>query len=358
MTTHPTLIAIFGATGTGKTTFVNDASGGTLEVGHDLQACTQDVALSNGFQVDGRDVGLIDTPGFDDTELSDTEILLRISGFLSSTSPHGYEAGHKLTGIIYLHRITDDRMGAISRRTFRIFRELCGQKNLSNVLIVTNKWSNPPSEAHVKRQEQLRKDTRYFQPAIKAGAQLVRRLHKDTASAHDIIRMLLNMNPVVMKVQQELVDNRQGFFTTGAAQVLGEELVNAEKRHEDEIAQVKEELRKAKEEKDAETQQDLREFLEQAKIESSRLAKEIEALRHGFDEERARWENRIDAANRERDAAEKREFELYEQLEELRRQAELAREEDKWIFQKKIDELTEVIKVIKNNSKSWGCIVM
>ncbi|KAG8695431.1 hypothetical protein FRC09_009159 [Ceratobasidium sp. 395] len=158
-----------------------------------------------------------------------------------------------------------------------------------------------------------------------------------------------------MKVQHELVDNRQGFFTTGAAQVLGEELVNAEKRHEDEIAQVKEELRKAKEENDVETQQDLREFLEQAKIESARLAKEIEALRHGFDEERARWENRIDAANRERDAAAKREFELYEQLEELRQQAELAREEDKWVFQKKIDELTEVI---KNNSKSWGCIVM
>ncbi|KAG8780097.1 hypothetical protein FRC12_023459 [Ceratobasidium sp. 428] len=352
MTMHPTLIAIFGATGTGKTTFVNDASGGTLQVGHDLQACTQDVALSNRFQVDGRDVVLIDTPGFDDTELSDTEILLRISGFLSTT----YEAGHKLTGIIYLHRITDDRMGAISRRTFKIFRELCGQKILANVLIITNKWSNPPSEVQVQREEQLREDARYFQPAIKAGAQLVRRLHKDTASAHDIIRMLLDKDPIVMKVQQELVDNRQGFFTTGAAHVLGEELANTEKRHQDEIAQVKEDLRKAKEENDIETQQELREFLEQAKMESTRLAKEIEALRHGFDEERARWENRIDAASREREAAAKREFELYEQLEELRRQAELAREEDKRKFQRKVDELTERIKKI--SSRSRECVVM
>ncbi|KAG9125053.1 hypothetical protein FRC07_009143 [Ceratobasidium sp. 392] len=351
MAVHPTLIAVFGATGTGKTTFVNDASGGSLEVGDDLQACTQDVAPSNQFQVDGRDVVLIDTPGFDDTELSDTEILRRISAFLGAT----YEEGYKLTGIIYLHRITDGRMGGISRRTFKIFRELCGQKTLSNVLIVTNMWSNPPSNTQIKREKQLRDDTRYFQPAVKAGAQLVRRLRKDTDSAHDIIRMLLDKNEVVMQVQHELVDNKQGFFTTGAAQVLGKELVEMEKRHQEEIAKVKEELRQAKEENDIETQQDLREFLEQAKMESTRLAKEIEALRHGFDEERAWWEERIYVANMERQEAQKRQLELFEQLEQQRDQAERAREEDKWTFQNKIEELTAALAEI---SKPRGCIVM
>jgi predicted GTPase len=64
---------------------VNDASGGDLRVGDDLQACTQDVAVSNRFQVDDRDILLFDTPGFDDTELSDTEILKRISGFLTAS---------------------------------------------------------------------------------------------------------------------------------------------------------------------------------------------------------------------------------------------------------------------------------
>ncbi|KAG9121369.1 hypothetical protein FRC07_002698 [Ceratobasidium sp. 392] len=351
MAVHPTLIAVFGATGTGKTTFVNDASGGDLQVGDDLQACTQDVARSEQFQVDGRDIVLIDTPGFDDTELSDTEILQRISAFLSTT----YKEGFQLTGIIYLHRITDGRMGGISRRTFKIFRELCGQKTLANVLIVTNMWSDPPVEIQLKREQQLQDDPRYFQPAIKAGAQLVRRLRKDAASAHDIIRMLLDKNPVVMQVQRELVDNRQGFFSTGAAQVLGRELVEMEKRHQEEIAQVKEELRQAKEENDIETQQDLREFLEQAKMESARLAKEIQALRHGFDEERARWEKRIDLANEERQEAERRQLELHKQLERLRDQAEHARAEDKSLLQTKIDELTAAI---AENSKSWGCVVM
>lgn len=99
-------LSIFGATGTGKTTvsnsqnlfktpeftwrfystqFVNDASGGELRVGHKSHACTQDVEQSPVFQVDGRDVVLFDTPGFDDTHLSDTEVLQRIAGFLATS---------------------------------------------------------------------------------------------------------------------------------------------------------------------------------------------------------------------------------------------------------------------------------
>ncbi|KAG8678657.1 hypothetical protein FRC08_017610 [Ceratobasidium sp. 394] len=128
-----------------------------------------------------------------------------------------------------------------------------------------------------------------------------------------------------------------------------------EQRHQEEIAQVKGDPRKAKEENDIETQQDLREFLEQARVESARLAKEIEALRHGFDEERARWEKRIAAANEERQAAEKRQLELHEQLNKLRRQAEVAQEEDKGVLQKKIDELTNMLKA---DSKRSRCIVM
>jgi hypothetical protein len=197
-------------------------------------------------------------------------------------------------------------MGGISRRTFKIFRELCGQKNLANVIIVTNMWSNPPTEIELKREMQLRDDPRYFQPAIKAGAQFIRRLRENTATAHNTIRLLLAKNPIVMQVQRELVDDNQVFFETSAAQVLGVELAVTEKRHQQEIEEVKEELRVAKEEKDTETQHDLREFLEQAKVESARLTKEIEALRHGFDEERARWQRWIEEAHRDRDAAERR----------------------------------------------------
>lgn len=349
----PKLIALFGETGTGKTTFVNDASGGDLEVGDQLDSCTQDVTSSPRFQVDGQEVILFDTPGFDDTELSDTEVLQRITGFLTST----YENGHKLTGVIYLHRITDNRMSGMSRRTFKILRELCGKETLSNVLIVTNMWSDPPTPKEVKNEKQLRESSKFFQPALQAGARMVRRPHKDKQSAHEVIRLLLDNTPVAMKIQRQIVDNGEGFFATDAARVLGEELAKAEQRYREEIERVKEDLRRAKEESDLQTQNELREYLEQASAESARLAREIQSLREGFDEERLRWERRVDAAEEARRDAEREQRELAYQLEELRRKAEETSGQERRKWESAISELTAQISELSKR-REGGCIVM
>jgi len=43
------------------------------------------VQLAGGFTIDGRPVVLIDTPGFDDTKMSDTDVLKLIAAFLATT---------------------------------------------------------------------------------------------------------------------------------------------------------------------------------------------------------------------------------------------------------------------------------
>ena len=50
-----------------------------------LESCTADVKLANEFILDGNAVTLIDTPGFDDTSKSDTDILKIIAAFLATT---------------------------------------------------------------------------------------------------------------------------------------------------------------------------------------------------------------------------------------------------------------------------------
>ena len=50
-----------------------------------LESCTAEVKLANEFTLGGRRVTLIDTPGFDDTTKSDTEILQIIAAFLATT---------------------------------------------------------------------------------------------------------------------------------------------------------------------------------------------------------------------------------------------------------------------------------
>jgi hypothetical protein len=64
--------------------FINAASGSNLLVGEGLKACTACVMPSNSFTLAGRRILLIDTPGFDDTTLSDIEVLKRLGLFLST----------------------------------------------------------------------------------------------------------------------------------------------------------------------------------------------------------------------------------------------------------------------------------
>jgi predicted GTPase len=61
------------------------ASGSNLRVGMDLESCTSHVQPADEFTLGGRSIILIDTPGFDDTNKSDTDVLQLIAAFLAST---------------------------------------------------------------------------------------------------------------------------------------------------------------------------------------------------------------------------------------------------------------------------------
>ncbi|KAJ3556344.1 hypothetical protein NM688_g2081 [Phlebia brevispora] len=129
-------IAVVGATGTGKSTFVNLLSSSNFLVGTGLRSCTPAVQVSPEFSLNGRRFQLIDTPGFDDTLKTDREILRLVSNFLADQ----YRKNTKLHGIIFMQRISDVKMSGISRRNFGMIRSLCGDNTLKNVIIVTNMW--------------------------------------------------------------------------------------------------------------------------------------------------------------------------------------------------------------------------
>ena len=64
---------------------MNRVSGSHLEIGDELESCTSKVQESEEFTLDGNRVVLVDTPGFDDTHKTDTEVLKSIAGFLGET---------------------------------------------------------------------------------------------------------------------------------------------------------------------------------------------------------------------------------------------------------------------------------
>ncbi|EMD33882.1 hypothetical protein CERSUDRAFT_141175, partial [Gelatoporia subvermispora B] len=226
-----------GPTGSGKTTFVNTASESELEIGHNLTSCTEYVQMSQVITFKGRKVTLVDTPGFDDTNKSDTDILRNIALWLATT----YEAGLKLSGVIYMHRIMDVRVNGVTRRNFKLFRDLCGETALVNVVIVTTRWDVVTPEEGERRERELATGDQFFKPALDKGARMVR-YEGTRASAHAVLDLLLNARPQPLKIQKELVDEQKSLDETAAAASLGKELAEQNARLRVEIAALREEM--------------------------------------------------------------------------------------------------------------------
>jgi hypothetical protein len=97
---------------------------------------TIDIGIHPFTYKDNRTIYLLDTPGFDDTTRSDTQVLKELATFLGAT----YSKDIKLAGIIYLHRITDNRIGGHALRNLAMFQKLCGKESLANVVLATTMW--------------------------------------------------------------------------------------------------------------------------------------------------------------------------------------------------------------------------
>ncbi|KAF4634497.1 hypothetical protein G7Y89_g3597 [Cudoniella acicularis] len=138
-------------------------------------------------------------PGFNDTRRSDTEILKEITEELSAIKILGF----KLRGIIWLHRITDNRMTGSDIRNLDIFKKLVGEGAFSNVVLATTMWGKVTdmSEA-VARDRELREE---FWSDMSAKGSTTTRFDGSEASAQGIVSQLLGRKAVVLKVQEELV---------------------------------------------------------------------------------------------------------------------------------------------------------
>ncbi|KAF8170412.1 hypothetical protein BJ912DRAFT_1066593 [Pholiota molesta] len=190
-------IQVVGATGSGKTNFVNVASGANLRVGGELQSCLNIVQIAQSFILNGQSITLIDTPGFDDTTKDDSDTLRMISVFLATN----YENGKKLAGVIYIHRVSDIRMSGISTRNFNMFRQLCGDSTLQNVVILTSMWGDVTCEVG---EALLEKDA------------LLLRHENTTQSAHAIVQHIIQNRPYSLQIQRELVDEKKDISGTAA----------------------------------------------------------------------------------------------------------------------------------------------
>ncbi|KAF8183959.1 P-loop containing nucleoside triphosphate hydrolase protein [Pholiota molesta] len=249
------IIPVMGPTGVGKSTFINTLLNSTqakAKVGDSLKSCTTQplpivIHLGPGrkssFQNPYGDKNaarliLVDTPGFDHTDIDDMEILRRISVWLGNS----YEKGMKLGGVIYLHDITQSRMLGTTRRNLDMFQKLVGKDSLKCVVLATTKWSLVDARIGNERQKQLKEQ--FWKHMVDAGSQIVR-IGQDTAS-REVVNGILGRIDVTksdinesLAIQEEIVNMGKFIPETEAGQTLQytiKQLIEAQKRKDDEKA--------------------------------------------------------------------------------------------------------------------------
>ena len=189
-----------------------------------------------------------------------------------------------------MHRISDRRFSGIAGRNFKIFRELCGETSLKNVVLVTNMWGEVSQDVGEARERELASN--FLKPALDKGAQMVRH-HNTEQSAHDVIRRIMNNHPVVLQIQREVVDEHKDITSTAAGEAVNTELAEEARRYEAELRRAQEERERALREREEEARR---------KMEEERRRREEEMRRAREEQERIARERRQEMERAELEA--------------------------------------------------------
>ncbi|KAJ3547501.1 hypothetical protein NM208_g1480 [Fusarium decemcellulare] len=223
--TAMSMIVVVGVTGSGKSYLINRLAGeDVVQEGDTLDPCTQECQMIP-VEIGNSKLLLIDTPGFDDTERTDADILNEIARVLAAQ----YALGFELKGIIYVHRITDIKYTGSNVKTFEIFKRICGEEALNNVLLIT--IAGDLLGIHARSRS------------------CMSRFHGDRSSAVSLASQLLVKNSVILRLQHEMIDEGKDLNETTAGSFLDNNLERKRNQYLKEIEAL-EKLRKELRESD------------------------------------------------------------------------------------------------------------
>ena len=217
-----------------------------------------------------------------------------------NTNIFSHKSGKLLAGIVYMHRISDNRMGGIALRNFKMFRHLCGDDSLQNLLIVTNMWGQVDQGLGETREQELATKSVFYKPALDKGARLAR--HDGTEeSGKAILRALCERKPRVLQIQHEL-GSGMDLAETSAGKQLNSDLIERIAMHREEIRHLVDGMNEASRLRDEQTRKELGEDRSRLEAEIRRIQADSKNMATGYTEALERLERKMqDTANMARD---------------------------------------------------------
>lgn len=244
------IIPVLGTTGSGKSSFVAAIVRGQANVripiiGHDQHSCTKHVeGFLYNHMPSGRRVLLLDCPGFDDSTgnlISDVTTLQEIALVLCRAYHDGISV---VAGVLYLHRITANRLGNTGLRSLGMMKGICGKAAYQHVALVTTYWdkiaASPKHDEDMRtsaaHERELFEDYEFFGDMIDEGSRMMR-WTGDLQSAVQIIDTLMERyqdignSGIDLQIQRELVSERKSLEETAVVEVVDEQILKMLRTH-------------------------------------------------------------------------------------------------------------------------------
>jgi hypothetical protein len=144
-----------------------------------------------------------------------------------------------LTGLLFLQRISDNRMTGTSQKNTRLFEMVCGTGALQNVILVTTMWNAVDETTGSAREKDLQ--THFWDSMITSGSR-VARFDYTYQSAWSILNQFTgDLRPLLL--QKEMVEDKKPLAQTSVGIALFQILDQLVKQFRDTIFALRQRLR-------------------------------------------------------------------------------------------------------------------
>lgn len=256
--------------------------------------------------INGQKCQLVDTPGFDDTNRPDAEILREVANWLNIS----HENRIRLAGIIYLHRISDNRLGGAAMKNLRMFKRLCGKDSLPCVVLATTMWNKSNRLKDEQREKELLERPDFWADMVNQGSQVFRHDNGKKSAAAIMEYIIGKQHRVTLDIQKEMASGKT-LDETGAGLEVQTDMTALTKKHEQEMSTLRQELQEAKDMHDSSAVEEINQLRAELadKIRSDEEARK--SMQVDMETLRAERETEL---KRQRDEAHKRELDHQKEM--------------------------------------------
>jgi len=241
------------------------------------------------FERNGRTIHLIDTPGFDDSRKDDGTIMQELAFWLLQA----HRTGFNLSGLVYLHRITDGRLQGSGLRALKVFKAMCGEHCYSSMVMATTRWDEITGSAGSDHQDELVNNDAFWGDIV-AGGGRVMPLHWNNASSLAIIDHILEEpRRLTLAIQSELASGNLALHETAAGSIIYEDYHKLKLQWEKQIQDTEIELDTAVREHHDRNQIDCRNEIEDLKTRVNARTAALQAFRATGDQIMSTWIQKI-----------------------------------------------------------------